>query len=287
MKFISPIIALVAAMAFADTCRPSPPSPADSSAELPPAATNTAAWKLVWSDEFNYQGLPDKTKWAYEEGFVRNHENQYYTRERSENARVENGSLVIECRKEHFQPAGHEAVEYTSASLTSRASWLYGRLEMRAKIPQGNGVWPAFWTLGANRGQVGWPRCGEIDIMEFVGKDPTHIHGTVHYSLDGKHQSDGGKWETASPFDGFHIYAVEWYPDRIDFFFDQHKYHSVPLGKADDRGENPFHKPHYLLVNFALGGSWGGPIDDANLPQQYLVDYIRVYQLDRASSGSL
>lgn len=97
--------------------------------------------------------------------------------------------------------------------------------------------------------------------------------------MDGKHQSDGGKLETARPYDGFHVYAAEWYPDRIDFFFDQRKYHTTPLDQAGAGGDNPFRKPHYLLLNFALGGSWGGTIDDANLPQQYLVDYVRVYQL--------
>ena len=244
----------------------------------PAPGVSAEDWKLVWSDEFNYQGLPDKTKWDYEEGFVRNHESQYYTRERKENARVENGNLVIECRKEHFQPKGNQAVEYTSASLTSKLSWQYGRIEMRAKLPQGKGVWPAFWTMGTNRTQVGWPRCGEVDIMEFVGKDTNHIHGTAHYAVDGRHQSDGGKLETASPFDDFHLYAVEWYPDRIDFFFDKIKYHTVRLDQAGSGEGNPFRKPHYLLVNFAMGGSWGGPFDDATLPQQYLINYIRVYQ---------
>ena len=197
-------------------------------------ATATGAraggWELVWADEFNYEGLPDKTKWGYEEGFVRNHESQYYTRARPENAWVENGMLVIECRKEHFQPANHAEVEYTSASLITRnkMSFQYGRIEVRAKIPHGKGAWPAIWTLGTNESKVGWPRCGEIDIMESVGKDPDHIHGTMHYAVAGKHESDGGKIETEKPSAGFHIYAIEWYPDRIDFFFDAKKYHTVP-----------------------------------------------------------
>ena len=239
-----------------------------------------ADWKLVWSDEFNYQGLPDPAKWGYEVGFVRNHESQYYTKARLENARVENGMLVIEGRKEHFTPPGHDAVEYTSASLTTLGleAVQYGRIEMRAKLPQGKGMWPAFWTLGTNITEIGWPRCGEDDIMEFVGKDTNHIYGTLHFARNGEHASDGGKLELASPYDDFHLYAVEWSPERIDFFVDDHKYHSVDLEKAGQGGENPFRKPHYLLLNLALGGDWGGPIDDAMLPQKYLVDYVRVYR---------
>ncbi len=237
-------------------------------------------WKLVWSDEFDYQGLPDKTKWDYEQGFVRNDESQYYTRARLENARVEGGMLILECRKEHFTPKHHAPVEYTAASLITRkkASWQYGRIEVRAKLPQGRGVWPAIWTLGTNISRAGWPACGEIDIMEFVGKETNNIHGTLHYAVDGQHQSDSGTMETAKPNDDFHIYAVEWYPDRIDFFFDSKKYHTVLIDKAGKGEENPFRAPHYLLINFALGGSWGGPIDDTVLPQRFLIDYVRVYK---------
>ena len=241
-------------------------------------------WKLVWSDEFNYQGLPDQAKWDYEEGFVRNHESQYYTRARLENARVEAGNLVIECRKEHFTPPNHASVDYTAASLTTqdRASWQYGRIEVRAKLPQGKGVWPAIWMLGTNISKVGWSACGEIDIMEFVGKEPKGIHGTLHYAVAGKHQSDGGSLATNQPFAAFHNYAIEWTPERIDFLFDDIKYHSVPIAKADQDAGNPFRAPQYLILNFALGGSWGGPIDDAVLPQKFLIDYVRVFQLTEA-----
>ena len=239
-----------------------------------------ADWKLVWADEFNYQGLPDPTKWSYEVGFVRNHEKQYYTKARLENARVEDGHLVIECRKEHFTPPNHAPVEYTAASLITKnkASWQYGRIEVRAKLPHGKGVWPAIWMLGANHNEAGWPGCGEIDIMEFVGKEPKGIHGTVHYAIDGKHKSDGGTLETVRPWEDYHNYALEWTPERMDIYFDDQKYHSVPVDKANQGAINPFRAPQYLLLNFALGGSWGGPIDDANLPQQFLIDYVRVYQ---------
>jgi len=245
-------------------------------------AANAADWQLVWSDEFNYTGRPDPAKWAYEVGFVRNREAQYYTRDRRENARVENGHLIIEGRKELFPiPSGQgRAAHYTAASLITRhkASWRYGRIEVRARLPQGRGVWPAIWTLGDNMDRVGWPRCGEIDIMEFVGKEPGAVHATVHYQLDGKHRSSGHKLDTPKPFADFHVYAVEWFPDRMDFYFDQTKYHTFRIADAGAGADNPFRQPQYLLINLALGGSWGGPLDDAIFPQQYLVDYVRVYQ---------
>lgn len=154
-----------------------------------------AGWKLVWSDEFDKPGLPDPAKWNYETGFIRNHEAQYYTDARLENARVENGMLVIEARKESFKNPDYdptagtnnwkrsrEFAAYTSACLTTqeRVSWKYGRIEVRAKLPAGRGVWPAIWMLGTNRQDVGWPACGEIDIMEMVGFRPDMIYGHIH-----------------------------------------------------------------------------------------------------------
>jgi beta-glucanase (GH16 family) len=199
--------------------------------------------------------------------------------------------LVIEGRKEQFKNPRYRAgsassrsadeyAEYTAASLiTSRkASWLYGRIEVRAKLPQGQGVWPAIWMLGDNHASAGWPRCGEIDIMEFVGHDPNHVHATVHYSLDGKHKSSGSQLQTPAPYNDFHIYAVEWNQDRMDFFFDDKKYHTFELKAADENGENPFRKPQFLMVNLALGGAWGGKIDDVIMPQKFLIDYVRVYK---------
>jgi beta-glucanase (GH16 family) len=238
-------------------------------------------WKLVWSDEFDHPGLPDKSRWGYEEGFIRNGESQYYTVSRPENARVEDGMLVIEGRKENFAAAtSKKPADYTSASVTTegKASWTYGRLEVRAKLPEGKGMWPAIWTLGDNIHAIGWPKCGEIDIMEFVGKAPADIHGTIHYDKNGQHASNGGSTPIKNPSDGFHTYAVEWWPDRIDFFFDDKKYRTSPLADAGVGEENAFRKPHYLILNLALGGSWGGAIDDSRLPQKFLIDYVRVYQ---------
>ena len=247
-------------------------------------------WELQWSDEFDKDGLPDAARWNYEEGLVRNNEPQYYTK-RSENARVERGMLVIEGRKEAFPNpryrAGSEdwkeqkpSAPYTSASLTTqgKARWQYGRIEVRARLPQGKGMWPAIWTLGDNIGNVGWPRCGEIDIMEFVGKEPDKVHGTTHFSVEDKHRSKGQALTVKRPFDDFHVYAVEWFPDRIDFYFDRTKFHTFVLDEAGAGSENPFRKPHYLLINLAIGGTWGGEVDESVLPQKYLIDYVRVYR---------
>lgn len=256
-----------------------------------------ADWQMIWSEEFNANGLPDKSKWTYENGFVRNNELQYYTKDRKENARVENGCLVIEGRKEkypnpNFKPGtdvkkdsrrGREFADYTAASLTTEGKFnvCYGRIEVKAKLPQGKGVWPAIWMLGENHSTAGWPKCGEIDIMEFVGKEPDKIHGTVHFWGDNKHKQKGDKVVTQNAWEDFHVYAVEWYPDHMDFFFDKQKYFTFPLDSANLNGENCFRKPHYLLINLALGGSWGGPMDDTVLPQKYLIDYVRVYQLKK------
>lgn len=248
-------------------------------------------WELVWSDEFDYEGLPNPAKWDYEEGFIRNREMQYYTRSRRENARVEKGMLIIEGHKEklknpRYKPGSRswkeqrEYASYTAASLITRdkASWQYGRIEVRAKLPQGKGVWPAIWTLGVNRSELHWPYCGEIDIMEFIGKEPNNVYGTVHFPVDGKHSKDGGRLKTDRPYADFHVYAIEWFEDRIDFYFDEVKYHTFRIDQAGEGPDNPFRKPHYLLINLALGGSWGGPIDDTMLPQKYIIDYVRVYE---------
>jgi beta-glucanase (GH16 family) len=132
--------------------------------------------------------------------------------------------------------------------------------------------------MGVNLKEVRWPACGEIDIMEYIGREPDWIHANAHYAIDGKHQSGKGKLQTEKPYLDFHIFALEWYPDRFDYFFDDIKYHTFHLDKAGTGDDNPFRKPQFLLINLALGGSWGGAIDDAMLPQQYLIDYVRVYQ---------
>jgi beta-glucanase (GH16 family) len=259
---------------------------------MPLAGLAAAPWKLVWSEEFNQAGLPDNRSWIYETGYIRNNELQFYTKARKENARVEDGFLTIEGRKEQFPNPGYrpgadakdrrraQFAEYTAASINtfSKVSFLYGRLEVRARLPQGKGVWPAIWMMGTNHNQAGWPKCGEIDIMEFVGKEPGKVHATVHYFGDGKHQQMGSALAVQKPWEDFHLYAVEWNSDRMDFYFDQQKYFTFPLDKAGSGPDNPFRKPHFLMVNLALGGAWGGPMDDAVLPQKFQVDYVRFYQ---------
>lgn len=257
-------------------CAPQSPA-ADASAV---EESGRPGWQLVWADEFDVDGLPDPVRWNYEEGFIRNQEAQYYTRERAENARVAEGMLIIEAHREPY-----EGAEYTSASLTTRdrMDWLYGRIEVRAKLPQGRGVWPAIWMLGSNIDEVGWPACGEIDIMEYVGFDPGRVHGNVHTEAFNHVLGTnlGASIDLSAPHEGFHIYAVEWYPDRIDFFVDDEKYFTFE-NSGGGNAEWPFDEPHFLIINLAIGGAWGGQqgIDDANFPQQYAIDYVRVYEQD-------
>jgi len=249
-------------------------------------AQERAGWKLVWSDEFDKPGLPDAKKWTNEVGFVRNHEAQYYTRERQENARVENGCLIIEGRKEEYTAPDGKKSHYTAASLTTQRLFetLYGRIEVRAKLPRGRGMWPAIWMLGVNHDKpgFGWPKCGEIDIMEAVGHEPDKVFATVHWFgyEKGKHDSFGGNLKGQAPSDDFHVYAVEWFADRMDFYYDETKYFTYPVEKAGKDDKNPFHKPHYLLLNLAIGGGWGGQkgIDDSVFPQKYVIDYVRIYK---------
>lgn len=243
----------------------------------PGTTTPPTGWKLVWFDEFDGTGLPDSTRWGYEVGYVRNNELQYYTQARLENARRENGQLIIEARKDGWQ--GHDI---TSASIVTkdRKSFLYGRIEVRAKLPTGKGTWPAFWMLGTDIGQVGWPACGEIDIMENVGFQPSTIHGTVHTPAyySGSGGARGGSMQTSSPWLEYHLYAIEWFPDRIDFFVDSTKYFT--FYNQGTSATWPFNKPHYLLLNLAIGGAWGGAqgVDLSLLPHRLYVDYVRVYE---------
>ena len=246
-------------------------------APSPTPSSGPAGWTLVFSDEFDTPGALDPAKWGYDLGYIANDEKQSYT-SRSENVRAEGGNLVIEGRKEAYQ-----GYTYTSARVVTRGrfEFLYGRVEVRAKVPTGNGTWPAIWMLGTNIGQVGWPTCGEIDIMENVGFDPLRIHASVH-TTDYNHAIGTQKTANvtvANPWEDFHVYAMEWYADHIDVFVDGQKYFTFRNEGTGSRAW-PFDKPQYLLVNLAIGGSWGGQkgIDDSRFPHRYLIDYVRIYK---------
>lgn len=241
--------------------------------------------QLVWADEFNYTGLPDSLRWSYDQGDGcpeicgwGNNELQYYTERRRENARVENGHLVIEARKEK---KGKQS--YTSARLVSKnkGEWQYGRMEIRAKLPKGIGIWPAIWMLPTDWAYGGWPRSGEIDIMEFVGYLPDTVFSTVHTEsfngMKGTQKSTGIPMTDQSEV--FHVYALEWHADRLEFFVDHKKFHTFKnLRQGIDAW--PFDQKFYLILNVAIGGNWGGKmgVDDTIFPQQMLVDYVRIYQ---------
>ncbi len=248
--------------------------------------------KLLWSDEFDGHGLPDADRWGYEQGFIRNKEAQYYTVARKKNARIRNGCLVITAHKEKFRNPNYdpkskdwkrnrEYAGYTSASLTTQKkfSMRYGRIEVRARVPDGLGTWPAIWLLGTDIPQVGWPRCGEIDIMEFLGRDSLKVYGTCHWAdtATGKHRSDGKHISVQPPPSAdFHVYAIDWTPETIRFYYDDRMYFSFDISQAGAGPDNPFRKPYYMILNLAMGG-WGGKIDDSSLPQKFLIDYVRVY----------
>lgn len=253
---------------------PSEPSPSPTTTPAPPSGD----WALVFADEFDTPGTPDPAKWTYDIGYVANEEAQYYT-SRPQNARVEDGHLVIEARKEPWMGYG-----YTSARLKTEglADFLYGRVEIRAELPTGRGTWPALWMLGTNIQQAGWPRCGEIDIMENVGFDPLTIHGAVHTAaynhMKGNHRN-GTIQASPPPWEAFHVYSMEWSPEHIDISLDGERYFRFENeGTGTDAW--PFDQPEFLVLNVAIGGSWGGQqgIDDSLFPHRMLVDWVRVYQ---------
>lgn len=228
-------------------------------------------WNLIWSDEFNYSGLPDTTKWGNEVGFIRNHELQYYTKHRPENSVVKNGNLLIIGKKESYKNAG-----YTSASLVTdgKHNWTYGKVDARIKLPAGQGMWPAFWMLGQNIHKVGWPRCGEIDIMEHINKEDI-MHGTLHWYNE-KHVSSGGTIQC--DVTEFHNYTVEWDKEAVTWFLDGKKYWEVSV-KDSVNSTSEFHKPHYIILNLAIGGDWPkNPDVSTAFPDTMYVDYVRVYQ---------
>jgi beta-glucanase (GH16 family) len=247
----------------------------------------SSKWILVWSDEFNGEnGSPvDSSKWVSESGGNGwgNDELEYYTA-RTKNSFQQNGSLVIKVFEEKYTGADGVTRNYTSARLKTQGkfSQTYGRFEARIKIPHGQGIWPAFWMLGEDIDKVGWPTCGEIDIMENIGKEPSLVHGTIHGPGYSGGQGIGSPFELPrhQPFtDDFHIYAVEWEPKTIRFYVDEHLYATRTPAELPQGTNWVYDHPFFLLLNVAVGGGWPGSPDATTVfPQTMLVDYVRVYK---------
>jgi beta-glucanase (GH16 family) len=245
----------------------------------PKNSGNGSQWKLSWSEEFNYIGIPDSTKWSYDTGGHGwgNNELQYYTRASIANAEVSNGSLKLRALREKM---GNR--DYTSARLVTKgkADFTYGKIEIRAKLPPGRGLWPAIWMLGTSIGKVAWPDCGEIDIMEHVGFEKDSVMATVHTKAYNHilGTQKGKKIFIADPYNSYHVYSIEWTPDRMDFFLDDTLYNHIE-NEHKTTAEWPFDSPFYLLLNIAVGGNLGGKhgVDNTVFPGTMEVDYIRVY----------
>ena len=247
-------------------------------------------YKLVWGDEFDYEGTPAADKWHFQvepitdSGWV-NNELQHYT-SRLDNAGVSDGTLKIIAKREDYTYAGINK-GFTSARLNAKFDFTYGKVEVRAKLPAAAGTWPAIWTLGSNidekgnyfgdsRGSVGWPHCGEIDIMEQYGGNKNETLGTFHWHDTGTnaYASYGLKKAIPKLTEDFHNYVLVWDADRIDIYVDQ------TLVVRMNNAENvPFDNPHYLLLNVAMGGSLGGPVPTSFEQDQMEIDYVRIYQL--------
>ena len=258
-----------------------------------PASSSDSAWSLTWSDEFNGPDAspPDEKKWIRETGGNGwgNNELEYYTT-RPENSHLENGNLIIEARSERFVGADGVERNYTSARLKTKSlfSQRYGRFEARIKIPFGQGVWPAFWMLGDDISSVRWPTCGEIDIMENIGREPNIVHGSMHGpGYSGEHPLTAAytlpsetpqKSRTPRFADDFHVFAVEWDPDRVRFYVDDHLYSTQTKADVPAGTRWVFDHPFFVLLNVAIGGNWPGSPDASTIfPQRMLVDYVRVY----------
>ncbi|MCX2573757.1 glycerophosphodiester phosphodiesterase family protein [Pedobacter sandarakinus] len=236
-------------------------------------------WKLKWNDEFNDAGLALSKNWSYDVGGKGwgNNELQYYTDADSANAVVKKGNLNITVAKQ-----AKESNAYTSARLVTKNKFdfKYGRIEVRALLPKGRGLWPAIWALPTEWKYGGWPKSGEIDIMEHVGYEPDSVYGTVHTEkFNHVIHTQVGKAVKINPYDAYHVYAVEWFEDRMDFFVDDQKYLSFKnTGKGP--ADWPFDQQFHIILNVAVGGGWGGKkgVDDAIFPATMKVDYVRVYQ---------
>ncbi len=236
-------------------------------------------WRLVWQDEFEgaKDQLPDSTRWTYDIGTDWGNAQLEYDTDRPENVSLDgNGNLVITARKESYLGRG-----YTSARIVTRGLFerTHGKYEARIWLPYGRGIWPAFWLLGSDLETVGWPDCGEIDILEYRGQEVSTVHGTLHGPGYSAAQGVTRRFDlNKDRFDtGFHTFAIEWSEDSIDWFVDGTRYHSV--GPDDVSGEWVFNHPFYIILNVAVGGGWvGAPDGNTVFPQKMLVDWVRVYE---------
>jgi beta-glucanase (GH16 family) len=264
----------------------------NAAAQAPPPAP--PAWKLVWSDEFNgpNDSAVDSNKWVTETGGGGwgNNELEYYT-SRLENASQKDGNLVISVLREKYIGPDDATRNYTSARLKTQGkfSQAYGRFEARIKVPRGQGIWPAFWMLGDDIEKPGWPACGEIDIMENIGKEPALVHGTIHGP--GYSGANGIGTPYALPgdqrfADDFHIFAVEWEPNTIRFYVDDHLYATRTPADLPKGTKWVYDHRFFLLLNVAVGGGWPGDPDASTVfPQTMLVDYVRVYERGSSRPG--
>ena len=228
-------------------------------------------WDLTWSDEFNGNEI-DPSNWTYDIAShgLGNNELEYYTN-RPENSRVEDGNLVIEARKESYGDC-----DYTSARLKTQGlqNFLYGKIEARIKLPQDQGLWPAFWILGSNMAAIDWPDCGELDIMEHINFDE-NIWGTLHWRTSDGMQSEGSKLKV--DVTQYHNYSIEWSPESIKWFVDDTQYFQYNIANGNN-GTAPFQKPFYIVLNMAVGGNWPkSPDASTKFPAKMYVDYVRVY----------
>ena len=282
-------VPLLAAL-FLGGCGPGDANGAGAQSEPAPtqaALTLPAAYALVWSDEFTVDGLPDTTKWAYDTDMNQqgwhNHELQYYSRARAENAQVRDGKLVITARKEPLPLAADWGGQrYTSARLVTRgkSEWTYGYFEIRARLPCGKGTWPAIWMLGS-RGE--WPAGGELDILEQVGNQPTRLFSTVHTTAGSGGNGVGAAVQMTDACTSFHTYQMLWTEQEIRFGIDGKTHLTYPNRGLGDK-QWPFGAPQFLILNIAIGGDLGGPVDDSIFPVQMEIDHVRVYQ--KAPGGS-
>ena len=246
-----------------------------------------AKWILTWSDEFNSSNGSgvDLSKWVFDVGGKGwgNHELECYTN-RPQNAYIQAGNLVIQAVRENYTGTDGVSRKYTSARLKTvgKFSQTYGRFESRIEIPSGQGMWPAFWMLGDDIEKLGWPDCGEIDIMENIGKEPSTVHGSIHGP--GFSGADGIEAHYTLPAkrrfaDDFHVFAVEWEPNTIRFYVDDDLYATRTRSDMAPGRKWVFDHPFFLLLNIAVGGDWPGDPDATTVfPQNMLVDYVRVYR---------